>query len=146
MSALQRSQIKCQQKWKTLGFWKNGAHNGVRVFWENLIFWDECFFKNLHKLFFGLYDYVRSIWRVHLTHIFAPIITSWPHNTPIRFYERESEKSSYFEKNEAQNEVGIIIQTNPSVWAETFFQRPLEKFLWTFHTLFTSSFVFKNVL
>ena len=45
-------------------------------------------------------------------------------------YVRKSEKSWDFEKNEAQNGVGIFWQ-NPIFWAETFFQRPLETFLWT---------------
>ena len=43
---------------------------------------------------------------------------------------QEKWKKLRFWKNEAQNGVGIFWQ-NPIFWAETFFQRPLENFLWT---------------
>ena len=58
---------------------------------------------------------------------------SWPHDAPIRFYVRKSEKKWRFWKNEAQNRVGIFWQ-NPIFWAETFFQRPLENFLLAWRT------------
>ena len=129
ISALQTSQIKCQQKSKTLGLWKNGAHDGVRIFWENLIFWDEIFFRNLYKIFCGLYEYIQGIWKVHLAYIFASVRKPWPYDTPIRFYVRKTEILKKW-----SSKWGWNILTNPPVCAETFFQRTLEKFLWTSHT------------
>ena len=63
-----------------------------------LICWAELFSKPSRKFSVGLYEHVRGIWNVRLAFIFASVKKSWPHDIPIRFYVRKSEKSWDFDK------------------------------------------------
>ena len=81
-------------------------------------------------MFCWLYEHVQGDWKARLTLIFASIIKIVTIRLTNRIIYQEKWKKLRFWKNEAQNQVGIFWQN--FFWgAETFFQRPLENFLWT---------------
>ena len=104
-------------------------------FWASslLIFWIETFFQvPLENFLWTLRTcsrYLKGLPNLDLC-VSKKIMTARHTN---RIICQEKWKKLRFWKNEAQNRVGIFWQ-NPIFWAETFFQSPLEIFLWTLRT------------
>ena len=104
-------------------------------FWASflLIFWIETFFQMpLENFLWTLH--VQGIWEVRLTYSFASVKKSWPHDAPIRFYVKKSEKSWDFEKMKLK--IGLEYSDKTSFFeVKLSFQR-----LWNFFVEFTNKF------
>ena len=112
---------------------KSEAHNRVGIFWQNRIFLAEIFFQMRLANFLWT---LPTCWRYLRDPPHLAVCTSKKSVTARRTNQilyQEKWKKLRFWKNEAQNRVGIFWQ-NPIFWAETFFQRPLENFLFTLRT------------
>ena len=107
MTVRHTNQIICQEKWKKLRFWKNEAQNQVGIFWQNPIFGAETFFQRpLENFLLTLRTCSRYLRGPPNLALCARKKKSWPHDAPIRFYVRKSEKIEIL-KNEAQNLIAI---------------------------------------
>ena len=102
------------------------------IFWQNLIFWAEAFFQRSLETFLWILRTCSSYLKGLLNLDFCVSKISWPHNTPIKFYVRKSEKCWDFEKMKLK--IGLEYSDKTSCFELKLFQRPLTNFLTTLRT------------
>ena len=99
-TARHTNQIICKEKWKKLIFSKNEAQNGVRIFWQIVMFWAETFFSKASRKFFVNFT---NMFKVSERSAYSSLNLcvrkkSWPYDVPIKLYVIKSKKSRDFVK------------------------------------------------